>query len=247
MSWAQYLAIAVFAFLIVRFVRSPFNEQTIRTLDSGHSYRPKIEEQARRWLHHREWEIRAAKHPYPVVFVSAQGGGIRAAYWTATTLAALEDANPYFSRHIFAISGASGGSLGAAVYTGIVKAKTLGELPSCSSDNAVESRGKAECLASEVLARDFLSPVLSSFLGVDLLSSILRQELPGDRATALELGSRWELWNGSGKSTPVTSGATSRNGLPRTRPSISMDISWCRSRGEISRSAGCFATASATP
>lgn len=54
--------------------------------------------------------------PYPVFVVTAEGGGIRAAYWTAAVLRHLDKEIPNFHRHVFAISGVSGGSLGAAVF-----------------------------------------------------------------------------------------------------------------------------------
>src|SRR5262249_7462795 len=48
---------------------------------------------------------------------AAEGGGIRAAYWTALELASLHELDPEFDRSTFAISGISGGSVGATVYT----------------------------------------------------------------------------------------------------------------------------------
>ncbi len=54
----------------------------------------------------------------PVILAAAVGGGIRAAYWTAATLATLESIDG-FSQDPFAISGGSGGSVGAAVYTAL--------------------------------------------------------------------------------------------------------------------------------
>jgi len=53
---------------------------------------------------------------YPVFIIAAEGGGIYAASAVSTLLAKLQDAVPQFSKHIFAISGVSGGSLGAAVF-----------------------------------------------------------------------------------------------------------------------------------
>lgn len=63
----------------------------------------------------------AAKEAYgrddpPLIIVSAAGGGLRAAYWTATVLGALQDQDANFGKSVFAISGVSGGSLGAAVF-----------------------------------------------------------------------------------------------------------------------------------
>ncbi|RZS65743.1 hypothetical protein EV187_1445 [Agromyces ramosus] len=48
----------------------------------------------------------------PVYLIAAEGGGIRAAYWTATALAALKDCA---ARSGFVASGISGGSVGLAV------------------------------------------------------------------------------------------------------------------------------------
>jgi hypothetical protein len=53
---------------------------------------------------------------YPVFIIAAEGGGIYAASAISTLLAKLQDAEPEFSKHVFAISGVSGGSLGAAVF-----------------------------------------------------------------------------------------------------------------------------------
>src|SRR5258706_6410187 len=48
----------------------------------------------------------------PVFIVATEGGGIRAAYWTAAVLGTLHDATDgAFTRHLFAISGVSGGSV----------------------------------------------------------------------------------------------------------------------------------------
>lgn len=54
--------------------------------------------------------------PIPVYFVSSQGGGIRAGYWTALVLARLSETLPEFDQRTFSVSGVSGGSIGASVY-----------------------------------------------------------------------------------------------------------------------------------
>jgi hypothetical protein len=53
----------------------------------------------------------------PLILVATQGGGIRAAYWTVKGLDAIT-AGPCRRQMIFAISGASGGSVGATVWVG---------------------------------------------------------------------------------------------------------------------------------
>jgi predicted acylesterase/phospholipase RssA len=94
----------------------------------------------------------------PVVFVTAAGGGIRAAYWTASVLAALEDElGETFSKRLFAISGVSGGSVGAAAYVTLKRAQ-LDAGPDASLLAPVRT----------VLGNDFLSPVVAGLLFPDL-------------------------------------------------------------------------------
>lgn len=121
----------------------------------------------------------------PVVIVAADGGGIRAAYWTGLVLAALEDqsrgnAVP-FSRHVFAISGVSGGSLGAATFAAIAAHR--------AKPGQLESRTWVQ-EASDVLSKDYLSPTLANALFPDLLQRFLPLPIFDDRAMALEQS--WE-------------------------------------------------------
>jgi predicted acylesterase/phospholipase RssA len=116
------------------------------------------------------------EQPPPVIIVAAAGGGIRAALWTATVLGELQDRNPAFADHVFAISGVSGGSLGAAVFAGLMK-----------NGNAKSNRAQAQ----RVLAHDFLSPALAYLLFPDMVQQFLPFRVRSfDRATALEKA--WE-------------------------------------------------------
>jgi hypothetical protein len=54
--------------------------------------------------------------PYPVFIIAVEGGGIYAASAASLFLARLEDRIPGFSGHVFAISGVSGGSIGATIF-----------------------------------------------------------------------------------------------------------------------------------
>lgn len=58
----------------------------------------------------------SADHQYPVFIVAAEGGGIYAASAASLFLAKLQDANAGFSQHVFAISGVSGGAIGATIF-----------------------------------------------------------------------------------------------------------------------------------
>ncbi|HYO13150.1 MAG TPA: hypothetical protein VE685_08155 [Thermoanaerobaculia bacterium] len=115
----------------------------------------------------------------PVFLVAAEGGGIRAAYWTAITLAEMQDRNPAFARHVFAISGISGGSLGAATFDALLaeQRERGGELP-C---------GRLRDCAAQVLGHDFLAPVLAKAIAPDVGQRLLPFPFPLlDRAWALE-------------------------------------------------------------
>lgn len=117
----------------------------------------------------------------PMVVVAAAGGGARAAYWSGTVLGRLHDAIPGFDNALFAISGVSGGSLGASVYRGLVTRP---------DQLAGDCRAKIESCAQRILAADFLGPVSAGMLFPDLLQRILPTPLLPDRGLALELA--WE-------------------------------------------------------
>jgi hypothetical protein len=56
-------------------------------------------------------------NPQPVIIITATGGGIHAAAWTATVLGELEKSfGPKFHRHILLISSVSGGSVAAMAF-----------------------------------------------------------------------------------------------------------------------------------
>jgi hypothetical protein len=126
----------------------------------------------------------------PMVFVAAQGGGIRAAYWTAAVLESVFPSTASTSTgscdqardHVFALSGASGGSVGIAFWLNSPAAQrpwyqrvTSGTGPPAWYDTA--------------LAVDHLSALGSWMLYVDAPRSLLGFRGP-DRAALLEQS--WE-------------------------------------------------------
>jgi hypothetical protein len=131
----------------------------------------------------RTWYSLAEKNdgagtPHPLFIVATEGGGIRAAYWTATVLGGVQDANPNFAPHLFAISGVSGGSLGAAVFNALLAEPNPGSF-------------KFKDKAHDILGQDFLSPALASMLYPDLVQRFLPFPIAYfDRGRALEMG--WE-------------------------------------------------------
>jgi hypothetical protein len=123
----------------------------------------------------------AGRTHYPVYVVAAEGGGIYSAVHTAIVLSRLQDKEPAFADHLFAISSVSGGSLGAAVFTSLAKASKDCTIGSCDARVSLERR------AIEVLSTDFLTPLLNRALRADLLQRILPFPVEAfDRARSLE-------------------------------------------------------------
>ncbi len=125
--------------------------------------------------------------PYPVFIVAAAGGGAYAAHYTATFLARLQDRCPSFAQHTFAISGVSGGSLGATVFAALAKRMAKnGGYTECNFAQGSEP-GPFEQKVQEIFSADFLSPVLAAGLFPDLLQRLLPRAVPTfDRAKALD-------------------------------------------------------------
>jgi hypothetical protein len=163
--------------------------------------RPSIGVGFKRWLDaRREKADFNAARSYPVYVVAAEGGGIYAAFRTATFLATLQDECPRFSHHLFAISSVSGGSVGAAVYSGLLRKVKQGDERFQPNSGCVKVGANTgglffNDLAEDILKDDFLSPVLAAFLFPDFLQKFLFFPISQfDRSIALEksLETSWD-------------------------------------------------------
>lgn len=176
----------------------------IRSLDKTEfNNRSNVSEHSKQWFNDlNKSQIDHNKNKIPYFIVAAEGGGIRAAYWTALVLSAFQDNNPLFSQHVYAISGVSGGSLGAATFAAVLhewsKQQPVGDVQEkskvkCNLNNQpfhLEEASTQQC-ATAVLSNDFLSPTVAYMLYPDLLQRFLPLSVPMfDRSRALE-GS-WE-------------------------------------------------------
>jgi hypothetical protein len=94
----------------------------------------------------------------PLVLAAAPGGGIRAAYWTAAALDKVfaSEASPSdcAARRLFAVSGVSGGSVGATIWSA---ARANGGAGKEEVRLVAEDRGLAAATAG-LLLRDILQP-----------------------------------------------------------------------------------------
>jgi hypothetical protein len=156
---------------------SPLNDNhAVRTLDAQ---QPETRADVRALL--REWmkQQPAKAKRYPLFLVNAEGGGIRAAYWTASVLGEIQGMMPQFGTQLFSLSGVSGGSLGASVFAALLAEQRAGY--------AVIAKESAR----RILGGDFLSPVAAALLYPDLVQRLLPFPVAHfDRALALEQA--WE-------------------------------------------------------
>lgn len=149
---------------------------------------------------------------YDMVIVATAGGALRAATWTGAILAKLDESIPGFHEHLFAISGVSGGSLGAAAYLAAKKERKI----ILASKNCV-GFDKMPTLRNRLikgLSGDYLGPVVLGLLSNDLfligLGSVKVFETV-DRAQALEQA--WEKGWHYAHPTCLTGKQTSSEGI----------------------------------
>jgi hypothetical protein len=127
-----------------------------------------------------------------LIFIASEGGGIRAAYWTAAVLEEMArqaqsgTGAPNWEAHLYALSGVSGGSLGLASWL----VSNLGQFcPGGFGDErpAGASLFQSPPKATAALGMDFVSPPVAGMLYYDLLQRFFFLPIPFfDRSRALE-------------------------------------------------------------
>jgi hypothetical protein len=145
------------------------------------------------------------RDPCTVIVVAAEGGGIRAAAWTAMTLAELDRrAGGRLAPRIIAASGVSGGSLGLATWAALRRVPRQGVDVDTDGGSDGDGRGSnggegsdggsadrdIGARARAFLSEDFLSPTLANLFFVDFTQRLLPMPLFDDRGRALTLS--WE-------------------------------------------------------
>ncbi|MGG9962520.1 hypothetical protein [Ferruginibacter sp. SUN106] len=117
----------------------------------------------------------------PIFFVMANGGASRSGYWTASALSKMEDETKgEFSKHLFCMSGASGGSVGNATFFSVLRSKeSLQKLNPAANACWQASSG--------YLKSDFLTYTLARTLGPDVFRNLVTLYNVNDRASALSL------------------------------------------------------------
>lgn len=167
--------------ILIGSISEPHNVRRIPPANSSvgnlYSERADLQQYFSQWIKDRTEEISdPTTETYPVFLTLADGGASRSGYWTASVLSRIEDdTKGRFSRHLFCLSGASGGSVGnaaffASLYSGKHNGNAYANLDRCRS----------------YLSNDFLSFTLARLLGPDLFKPIFPFDIIHDRAAALE-------------------------------------------------------------
>jgi hypothetical protein len=152
----------------------PFNQRTQLNVALDH------------WIARNKTALET-ENTVPMFFVISDGGASRSAYWAAGMMGKLEDITHHeFSKRTFAISGASGGSVGNAVFYSLLCRYYIIESLARNHKAYYQTvDADFDTLAKSFLSNDFLSYPLSHYLGQDFITHILPFNL-FDRADALE-------------------------------------------------------------
>ncbi|MFT5819608.1 MAG: hypothetical protein ACI8ZM_000833 [Crocinitomix sp.] len=136
-----------------------------------------IKEYVAAWFKDHKTEIdNYKKDSYPIVFVSSEGGGSRAAFWTLMAHNAMEGKVENYYDHIFSLSGASGGNTGNSFYV--------------AYNEAAHEIHNVDSMANAVFQKDFVSTDIGLLFGRDSWQSIVGSGRFFDRSEFLQ--QRWE-------------------------------------------------------
>ena len=163
------------------------DNHVVETLPGDPNARPTIGTAFDRWFERLDRQHPTADGTHPVILVATEGGGIRAAYWTAAVLTSLTDTVPTFSEHTFAISGVSGGALGSTVYEALLVRR--GDTHVRVDEDYTPQAREHESLrfaARQMLSQDSLAPTLAAMTQPDLAQRFVPAPIFPDRERALE-------------------------------------------------------------
>src|SRR6187399_2795647 len=172
-----HIIVFFFAFLI-GLVFEPHDVHTSNKKTAAvYNNRQTLHEYFENWVTLRRPELTDAtnKKEYPLIFVLSDGGASRAGYWVASVMAKMnEETGGEFNKHLFCLSGASGGSVGNAAYFNLLRAKQ-------TSDTVIHDVADVQ----QYLKTDFLTFTVARMLGPDVFRHIFPFQFVDDRGAAL--------------------------------------------------------------
>jgi predicted acylesterase/phospholipase RssA len=178
--WIGAIRFAVLAAIALRLLTGSFSDAVVNASAlPPDDTRPVLSAYLDRWLLERKG-LGSKDNPYPVFIVTAEGGGIRAGYWTASVLAALQDRNPVFANHVLAVSGVSGGSMGTSLFAALMDPSLKTAPPAC------QQSGGYEACARQIAGADLLSAPLVSMLLSEPFHRLTGWFRDSDRAAELD-------------------------------------------------------------
>jgi hypothetical protein len=168
----------LFLAMIALQVVTPWDNHTLRLITDPakqeRSVRPDLVTALRRWAASNG--LKSDSPPVPLVIVATAGGGSRAAFWTVRVLGSVMDADHAFRKHLFAVSGVSGGALGSAFLIAMLRRSdqmsSLSERFCKDNEERIVMRGDAHAFSrcGEAMAGgDFVAPPFVGLGYQDLL------------------------------------------------------------------------------
>lgn len=154
----------------------------VATPVNGSLQRPNISEALAAYKQARLRAGDAPDHPMPAIIIAAEGGASRSAIWLLSSMRMLDQkTNGDFGRHVFAISGVSGGAFGAVTYLQALRAH--GE----EKGGLDWTKPKVAAGLTSLAEADLLSATLSTYFLNDTFGRMLGHFWPyPDRGQALE-------------------------------------------------------------
>jgi hypothetical protein len=130
--------------------------------------RPDLKTALRDWVEARRLHSAGWSERVPVIIVAAEGGASRAAVWLLGAMRMLDNrTNGDFGRHVFAISGVSGGSLGAATYLRMLRARGR-------ADGALDwDDPDTRAALADFATKDLLSSTIATYFLNDMFGSMV--------------------------------------------------------------------------
>ncbi|MFD0962956.1 hypothetical protein [Pseudofulvibacter geojedonensis] len=159
--------------------RTGFDHYVLEETKTNYT-RPPLEKYLYNWLVSREDKIKQAKTEYPVLLISAEGGGSRAGLWSLLVHSYLSEIsnNKYYTDHLLSITGASGGNVGNAMFLATAQTahntnKNVSYQLDAQDEVNEDSPYRLKYKASKIYAGNYLSTSIVGLLGRDLIQNII--------------------------------------------------------------------------
>ena len=168
-----------------------FDATSVPTTTISPDQRLELESYVKAWIKDRKKDIQkhSTDNKFPIILVSAEGGGSRAGLWSFLVQSYLYDRNPdYFKKYLFSMSGASGGGVGNNMF--FTQAYGLQKQTTDVAFRFKEPLNDFNYRASLIYHKDYLSSSVASVMGRDLFKSITNIGVFKDRGALLE--NEWE-------------------------------------------------------